>query len=262
MHEKATSFHPRPSKARSDRTIRSTAPRGVGTPYRGVPRTLRVRRAHCVPSGPTRRGAPRNRRAGPGGDAYLCEPGGTGGRARRGDGSVRRRPAAGRRGPAEPREVQPNPGGGHRQPDGSRTARSAQPCNLRARVTARALLCAGPLFPDRMQHRGQRGGERGWAALPEIRPDRAQHPGTHRDHRRRRTRHHRRWCARQPRVRLARVDDGLGRSARSGGRSQGEAASQAGLREGSARGVCRCRERRRRGRRDHRRREYFPPAWR
>ena len=166
-----------------------------------APEALRMRRAHRVPAGAPRRGASRDGRAGAGGDARLLASRRAGGRAGGGHGALGRRPAARRRGPAEPREAQPDPGGGYGQPRGAGAAGGAQPRDLRARRAARALLRAGPLLADRVQHRRQRRGERGGTPLPEVRPHRAQRPGAHRDHRGRGAHDHRQRRPRRPRLR-------------------------------------------------------------
>ena len=133
---------PRCSKARPARGIPPIPPRRVRAPHRRGTETLRVRRTHRLPPDPARRGAPRHRRAGAGRDAGLLSPRSSGGRAGSGHGAVRRCAAVGRRRAAQPREVQPDPRSGHRQPRGAGRARGAQPRDLP--TTWRRSVCTTP----------------------------------------------------------------------------------------------------------------------
>ena len=74
----------------------------------------------------------------------------------------------------------PEPDSRHRssQPDGPVATRRPQPRHQRSRCTTRPVLRARPFFPDRLQHRRQRGRKLRRRALPEIWPDRAQRAGS------------------------------------------------------------------------------------
>ena len=99
-----------------------------------------------------------------------------GGGARRGHRLVGRRHASQAGRDAVTGQVQQDSESGPGQPHGGGAVRRAQPGHQRGGSPAGSVLRARPVQPDRLHHWRQRGRKRRRRALPEVRPDAAQHP--------------------------------------------------------------------------------------
>ncbi len=224
---------------------------------------VRVRRPDCLSPAAAGRGAARGRGAGARCPAHLSRGTRTGGRTRRRHRAVGRGHAARAGRDARPVEDEAHSrdrsGRAHR----ARAARCAQPGDLRSGRSLRPVLRARPFQPDRLFHRRQRRGELRRRALPEVRPDRAQHAqAARRDHRGRDPGDRLRWpgCAG---LRSARLAHRLRRTARRGhDGDHGQAAAQTGEGAGRAGRVRLGAQGGRGGGQHHRAPASSRPAWR
>ena len=131
---------------------------------------LRMRRADRLSPAADGGRAAGDRRAGAAHSENLFVDEGAGRSARRGNRPIGRRAAARRRRAAVDGEIHARAARRSARARRGGAARRAQRRDLRSRRAFRPVLRAGPVEPDRLHHRRQRGGELRRRALPEVRP--------------------------------------------------------------------------------------------